>query len=83
MCSYTKAIFTDLTGRKIVPWSGENLKCVPNYPYNSIKKSIRDIYLIGWVAIQYHLIVDKSVQHLGKSEQKSPMASDNGWLPIR
>ena len=56
------------------------------------------IYLIGWVAIQYHwildesehihvyILLDESVLYFGESvgqAQMSPMSSDIEWLPIQ
>ena len=32
-------------------------------------RTIYNKFLIGWVAVQYHWILDESVQYLGKSEE--------------
>ena len=34
------------------------------------------IYLIGWVAIQYHWILDESVPYLGESEGRAKYKQD-------
>ena len=47
------------------------------------------MYLIGWVAIQYHWVLDESVQYVGESEGQTKYEQDEsiiqryiGWLPI-
>ena len=37
------------------------------------------MYLIGWVAVQYHWILDESVQYLSGSSKTGPMSSDIGY----
>ena len=34
------------------------------------------IYLIGWVAVQYHWILDESVPYLGESEGRAKYKQD-------
>ena len=34
------------------------------------------IYLIGWIAVQYHWILDESVPYLGESEGRAKYKQD-------
>ena len=42
----------------------------------STENNVFDIYLIGWVAVQYHWILDESVPYLGESEGRAKYKQD-------
>ena len=50
----------------------------PDLRYIHTRSSFRIeyIYIIGWVAVQYHWILDESVPYLGESEGRAKYKQD-------
>ena len=44
--------------------------------FRMLSRPAMNIYLFGWVAVQYHWILDESVQYLGESKGRAKYKHD-------